>query len=291
MNAILQGRMDCIFVLLIGMVLSVTLLSASRTVFANDIGLIEADALMRGFDNWVVLDGRPKSEWSKKHIPGALSFSWEDYTRTDEHGVPYRVWPPHEIARALGSMGIDEKTPLVVYGDADTSWGGEGWVCWVLSWIGHRGPVRLLDGGIQSWTRSGYAIAQGVEKTVRKPVQYHFRVNGTFHITASEILTRKHELVLIDTRSTLEILKGRIPGAIHIPWSDFYSEKDRRPLRPDALKALLKKHRVDTTKTVVYYCTGGIRSAYAWYVHLLSGISAAINYEGGYEEWKRSRSK
>lgn len=291
MNAIPQARMDRFFVLLIGVIFSVTLLSASGTVFANDIGLIEADALMKGLDGWVVLDARPKSEWGKKHLPGALSLSWEDYTRTDEHGVPYRVWLPHELARALGAMGIDEKTPIVVYGDADTSWGGEGWVCWVLSWIGHRGPIRLLNGGIQSWTKSGYPIVEGAEEVVRKSVHYQHRVNPAFHITASEIVSRKRELVLVDTRSTLEILKGRIPGAIHIPWSDFYSGKDRRPLRPDTLRALLKKHRVDTTKTVVYYCTGGIRSAFAWYVHLLSGVSEAMNYEGGYEEWRRSESR
>jgi thiosulfate/3-mercaptopyruvate sulfurtransferase len=50
---------------------------------------------------------------------------------------------------------------------------------------------------------------------------------------------------------------------------------------------LLAKHGVDLRKPVVYYCTGGIRSGYAWMVHTLAGLPNGRNYEGGMEEWKR----
>jgi thiosulfate/3-mercaptopyruvate sulfurtransferase len=39
-------------------------------------------------------------------------------------------------------------------------------------------------------------------------------------------------------------------------------------------------------RPVVYYCKGGIRSAYAWMVHVLAGFPGACNFEGGMEEWK-----
>ncbi|MCK9173344.1 MAG: rhodanese-like domain-containing protein, partial [Desulfuromonas thiophila] len=29
------------------------------------------------------LDARPRSHWQQGHLPNALSFSWEDYSRTD----------------------------------------------------------------------------------------------------------------------------------------------------------------------------------------------------------------
>jgi thiosulfate/3-mercaptopyruvate sulfurtransferase len=255
--------------------------------FADDLGLIEAQTLYQKIAEWTILDARPKSEWVSGHIPGALSFSWEDYTRIDEHGIPYKVWTPQEIAKALSDMGIDEKTPIVVYGDADKSWGGEGWDCWVLSWLGHVGPIRLLNGGIQSWKNNRLPLKQGDDVAKRKPVQYTVKLNSDIDITTSEIVNQKSDIVLIDTRSTLERFRGKVPGSIHISWGDFFSGKERRPIQPLALKNLLTKKGVDTNKTIVYYCSGGMRSGYAWLVHHLSGLPPAKNYEGGYEAWKR----
>ena len=149
----------------------------------------------------------------------------------------------------------------------------------------------MLDGGIQAWKNNRFPLKQGEENTKRKPAQYKFKLNPHIDIATSEIENQKTNLVLVDTRSTLEWFKGKISGAIHIPWDDFFSGNERRPLHPDALKKLLKKKGIDTNKTIVYYCTGGIRSGYAWLVHQLSGLSSAKNYEGGYEAWKRLESK
>lgn len=263
----------------------------SGSVFALNLGIIEPAALNRNLANWVVLDARPKSEWMAGHIPGALSFSWEDYTRTDEKGVPYRVWPPADLAAQLGKMGISENTPIVVYGDADKSWGGEGWDCWVLSWLGHKGPVRLLAGGIQAWKDNRFLIKDGIEPRKFRPVQCKFKLEPNLDISTDDLKHQESTLTIIDTRSTLEWLKGRIPGAIHIQWTEFYTGKDRRPLSADALKKLLQKEGIDINKPIVYYCAGGIRSAYAWLVHQLSGLPTARNYEGGFEAWKRLSSR
>lgn len=273
------------------MLFLIHLFSWSEVVFANDLGLIEAQILNQQIAEWIVLDARPHSEWMSGHIPGALSFSWENYTRTDDHGIPYRTWQPHEIAKALGEMGINERTPLVVYGDADKSWGGEGWNCWVLSWIGHSGPIRMLNGGLQSWKNSGFPIKQGDETAKKKTAHYKVKLNTAIDISTSAIENQKANIVLVDTRSTLEWLRGKIPGAIHIPWEDFFSGRERRPLQSRDLKQLLKKNGVDTSNTIVYYCTGGIRSGYAWFVHQISGLPSAKNYEGGYEAWKKLESK
>jgi thiosulfate/3-mercaptopyruvate sulfurtransferase len=48
-----------------------------------------------------------------------------------------------------------------------------------------------------------------------------------------------------------------------------------------------KDHGVDAEKPLVYYCTGGVRSAYAWMVHQLCGLPPARNYGGGMEDWTR----
>lgn len=268
-------------------VLFMVVLVSVGTVRAADLALLEPQALAKSRSAWVVLDARPRADWQAGHIPGARSFSWEEYTRTDEKGVRYKLWPSEQLAKALGEMGIDEKTPLVVYGDADKSWGGEGWACWLFARLGHKGPVRLLSGGIQAWRGQGLPMAEGAEKVAAKPRSYRFRSTPQVDVTTAELQARKSGVTLIDTRSTLEWLKGRIPGAVHIPWDDLYAGREHRPLSGEALKKLLRDKGVPLDRPIVYYCTGGIRSGYAWLVHQLAGLPAACNYEGGMEEWEK----
>jgi len=68
---------------------------------------------------------------------------------------------------------------------------------------------------------------------------------------------------------------------------NFYEGEVRRPLSPEKLKQLLASKGIDTSKPVVYYCTGGVRSAYAWLVHQLSGLQPAMNYEEGMVAWEK----
>lgn len=235
----------------------------------------------------MALDARPRARWQGGRIPGAHSFSWEDYTRTDEAGVPYRPLPVPELALALGKLGIAADTPVVVYGDADQSWGGEGWTCWVLAWLGHRGPIRLLAGGVQAWEHAGFPLVAGAESTAPQPVVYEARLRAEVDQAGEELARRLPDICVIDTRSTMERVLGRIPGSVHIPWEQFYEGEERRPKDPEKLRRLLAEHGIREDQPVVYYCAGGVRSAYAWLVHELSGLPPSRNYEGGMEDWKR----
>jgi thiosulfate/3-mercaptopyruvate sulfurtransferase len=255
---------------------------------ASDIGLIDAATLNQSFLSWVILDARPRKEWQAGHIPSARSFSWEEYTRTDEKGIAYRILPPELLAETLGKMGMDENTPVAVYGDADTSWGGEGWTCWALAWLGHNGPIRLVDGGIQAWTENGFSVKIGDEPYTHEPLVYRHNLRSSINITAEKIRNLPSGFQLVDTRSTLEWIKGRIPGAVHISWEKFYTGKTRCPITPTATRALLMQNNVNPDRPVVYYCAGGIRSGYAWMVHHLAGLPEAVNFEGGMAEWEKT---
>jgi thiosulfate/3-mercaptopyruvate sulfurtransferase len=264
------------------LILATFLVSLASVSFATDLGLIEATALKSNPAQWVMLDSRPRAEWEGGHIQGAISFNWESYTRTDAKGVKYSSLPPQELAAVLAELGIDENTPMVVYGDADKSWGSEGYTAWLLTWLGHKGPVRLLNGGIQSWRAQNLPLVKGQEKPAARKAGYKVNLNSQYSVSTEDIQSAKGAYSLVDVRSTFEWIKGRIPGAVHIPWDDFYTGKDRHPLPPADLKKLLIKHGVDTSKPVVYYCLGGVRSAFAWTVHQLSGLPNAKNYKGSW---------
>jgi len=233
----------------------------------------------------VTLDARPKKVWAKGHIPGAISFNWEEYTKIDEQKIPYRTLPPQEMARVLGRLGIHESDIIVITGDADSSWGGEGWIAWTLQWIGHQGPVYLLSGGVSGWKNAGYLITK--KSTPRPSTHYTPHPNPNTFMSATTLRGNLVSFTLIDTRSFREWITGHIPGAIHIPWKKMIDKKSRTPIPPEEMKALLIKKKVPLNKPIVYYCTGGVRSGWTWMAHGMAGFPTAINLEGGYEEWKR----
>ena len=231
----------------------------------------------------VVLDGRPEAVYLKGHIPGSFDFSWEKFTHTDPEGVKYRLISPRKLAKVLGKMGISEESTVVAYGDADSSWGGEGWVLWVLDYLGHRGRLLLLNGGISAWVKEGLPLKSGREKACR-PTKYHLRLRPGSNCDTRWIKGHLEKINIIDTRSMPEYLLGSLPGAIHIRWKSLL-KRDGSIRSKKEILALLKSKGVNPKRTTVYYCTGGIRSGFAYVIHEVFDLGPARNFEGGTEEW------
>ena len=251
-----------------------------------NIGMIEVHELLRQPSQWVVLDARPVKNWKAGHIPDAISFDWHDYTRQTESEIKHSLIPAEDIASALGKMGIDEYTQLVVYGDADTSEGGEGWACWVLSWLGHKGSIRLLQGGIQAWQAENLKLSQHIDNNLTK-TKYSITLREELNVSAANLKSNLDKIVLVDNRSIFEWFWGRLPDAVHLPWNSLYRGNNHRLIAPGEYQSLMRKKGIDPDKKVVFYCSAGVRSAYAWTAHRLSGYSNAVNFSGGMEEWKK----
>ncbi|NTW37414.1 MAG: sulfurtransferase, partial [Syntrophobacteraceae bacterium] len=214
-------------IILLALLLIAAVSNGASKGLALDLGSLEPQELKEQLGTWTLLDARPGKDWESGHIPGALLFSWEDHIQGNGSEGAYRLPEPEKLALELGRMGISESSPVVVYGDADRSWGGEGWAVWVLSWLGHKGPVRLLDGGIQSWRQRGYPLASGAIREQPAGRHYTTDVRGELNIEAVQLGDRAGHLAVIDTRSTFEWLTGRLPNAVHIPWTEFFEGKER----------------------------------------------------------------
>jgi thiosulfate/3-mercaptopyruvate sulfurtransferase len=278
-----------VLVVLLLLVSTIPAISGSSASGGPDLGLLDVGELTANPAAWVILDARPRSVYKEGHLPGARSFSWEELTRTDANGVPFKILPPEELALVLGAKGIDEHAAVVVYGDADKSWGGEGWACWALAWVGHQGPIRLLNGGTQAWASQGLELQVGDEPAATQTRTYTARPRPELLAETTVLRADPGAFTILDVRSLTEWLGGHIPGAIRIPWDEFYQGPDRRPLPAEKVRELFRRHDVRLDRPVVYVCTGGIRSGYVWLIHELSGLPAASNYEGGMEEWKRTK--
>lgn len=276
---------------MLGLVLS-GMAAAADNVPKPDLGLIKPQKLQQHLKRWTLLDARPKSQWQQGHIPRARCFSWQEYTTSDSQKVKYRTLPASQIAATLASWGIRPQTPVVIYGDADTSWGGEGWAAWVLTWLGHQGPIRLLDGGIEAWRQQTGQLSTAASVKAQAPAAtYPVNLRSTYTLSTSQLAANPEAYQLVDVRHYLkEYLLGHLPQAQHIHWHDFHQGTLRQPLSPEDLAELLHNNGIDPQgKPIVYYCTGGIRSGYTWLVHMLAGLPPAINYEGGTAAWNQLR--
>ena len=263
---------------------------------AMDIGLTDAQRLSETRSCLTIIDARHPSLYKAAHIPGAKSFYWGAHTSPENASPPWALHPPEELAAALTRMGIHRDTPLVVYGSGKDGYGGEGWAIWVLAYLGHQGPIRLLKGGLPAWQATKRPLSTP-EAPIEPPaptgpsllLAYNFQLNP--HVLAEIPDMDTKRAVPIDTRSLVERLGDSLPGARAIHWKSFFAQDGFSPLPPDQLKALIQSRDIQPKQPVIYFCTGGIRSAWAWLVHTLALPGTARNFEGGMAVWPGGKTK
>ena len=241
----------------------------------------------------VVVDARgPWDYFVQGHLPGAIWLPWwrfrDGWLRT---GALPRDLPA--LARRLATNGVDERRPVVVYGAARGGWGEEGRVAWMLHYLGHP-RVSILDGGIGAWTRAGGATTRvrprpGAAVFTARPVAAA-RASAAdvarAAATGTLLLDVRSEAEWRGARRYLSRRGGRIPGAVHLTWSDLLAADgtlDRSP----ALAARLAALGLTPTRPVIAYCVGGVRSGEAFVALRALGFRHVRNYDGSWWEWER----
>lgn len=95
----------------------------------------------------------------------------------------------------------------------------------------------------------------------------------------NDVLAHQHEIgpgdqeiVVVDVREKHEWNEGHIPGALHVPRG--------------FLELQIEEAVPDTSKTVVLYCAGGVRSLIAGTTLQQMGYKDVISMSGGFGQWK-----
>jgi len=249
--------------------------------------LVSADETYTKREGLTIIDCRAKAEYLRGHISGAINFdvfkhSWRD---TSINGL-------REFTRRMESevrhIGIRADRPVVAYDDISGSFAARG--AWNLLYLGHE-EVMLLDGGLSSWTRSGFPTQKEPPEIV--PSDFFARPREEF-IAGRDLITAKsndEKVRVIDTRSLKEYIgakqraqrTGKIPKAIHIDWQEnLTSEGLFESL--ETLKKLYDSCGVSQDKEVITYCQGGYRAAHTFLALKMLGYQVR-NYIGSWAEW------
>jgi thiosulfate/3-mercaptopyruvate sulfurtransferase len=234
-----------------------------------------------------ILDVRSQAKYDAGHIPGAVHASVEPWSKAVVAGKADSAFWRRELAK----VGVSPQIPVVVYSD-DVREAARAW--WLLKFAGVP-DVRLLNGGWKAYTLA--KLPEQKEATTATAEPHDWKPDTTRLADKQLVLEEyKNGCVCIDARSSGEFRGeralakngGRIPGAIHLEWSELLDPKTDKFLPQQKIQLLLKERHIDLNKPQITYCQSGGRAAVVAFGLELAGASNVRNYYRSWSEWGNS---
>ena len=246
----------------------------------------------------IIIDTRSKLKFLMGHIPGAVNLnSWREFTSKKNGIKGLLIEDKTFISNRLAQAGINPKKSIIIYSNPDNPWRTDGRFFWMFERYGFTN-VAILDGGFDAWKDNGEAIERGFQKEEKPLIINQNKINLNSEVIADKylinnVLNNKNYL-LIDNRTQKEYhgaipygspRGGHIPNAIHIHWPDFFNKDGTLKSTAD-LSNLIQKAGIQIDQEIIVYCTGGVRSAMAYFVFRYLGFKVR-NYDGSWWDWSQ----
>lgn len=267
--------------------------------------LISPQALAEHIDapGWVLLDCRYSLEdadygqrsYAEGHIAGAhFADLGRDLSAPVIKGVTGRhpLPEPAQLQERLQRWGIDADSKVVVYDDGPGAYAARAW--WLLTWLGKRDGVFLLDGGLAAWHAAGLPLS--LDAASAEPGDFVGTPDDTRVVDAAHLQARLYDpqLTLLDARALPRFL-GEVepidPVAGHIPGAQCAAFTEN--LGPDGrfLPAEQLRARFDAqlhgwpVEQAVAYCGSGVTACHNLFAMALAGYPLATLYPGSWSDW------
>ncbi|MCU1513708.1 MAG: sulfurtransferase [Microbacteriaceae bacterium] len=223
------------------------------------------------------------------HIPGALFADLlEEFSEPDARFAFTR--PSRErFELAVGALGIDNSTAVVVYDSAVGQWASRVW--WLFRAFGYD-AVAVLDGGLTAWNREDREVDIGHREPLPATFTAIERQNLWVDKAFVEAVVRGEEKAALvcgvppkefSGESGSRARPGHIPGSVSVPAGRLV-DREANTLLPEALLREAFAPAI-TGERIVAYCAGGIAAASdALALTLLGELDVAI-YDGSLNEW------
>lgn len=255
---------------------------------------------------------RNPDDYAKGHIPGAVPVD----TNTLESPETWNRRSPEEVSAALLALGITADTTVVLYGrfsspDNDAPFPGSSagqlaaFRCaFIMLWAGVR-DVRVLNGGLQSWTDAGFetTTAPGTPRPAESfgaaiPAAPELAVD----VPEAKRILAAADANLVSVRSWPEYIgevsgynyilkKGRIPGSVFGNCgSDAYHMENYRNLDHTTREygevvEVWREAGITPDAHNAFYCGTGWRGSEAFFNAWLLGWPRVSVFDGGWFEW------
>lgn len=246
-------------------------------------------------------------QYAQGHIPGAVYVDLETELASSAPNLGRHPLPaPDQLAAAVGRWGIMPGQEVVVYDAVSGMSAARAW--WLLRWAGLKN-VRILDGGLDAWTRAGGTLEQGVQvppatnptiSTGHMPTM-NIDQAGEFPLDGFLIDARAGERFRGETEP-IDPRAGHIPGALNIPTASllntdgtFKSAVDLRQIYEQAgvledTEALGEGEWPIPAADVGVYCGSGVTACHEIAVLASLGIDATL-FPGSWSQWSNDQSR
>ncbi len=253
-----------------------------------------------------------KEDYTSGHIPGAIHLD----TLNLESPDGWNRRSPAELQEAFERLGVTHDTTLILYGrcakptmeDPDPG-KRAGQIAAMraalISMYSGVEDVRVLDGGLDAWQATGYAVVTGETPPEAAPSfgkKIPARPELIVDMEEARRMLGDPRSDLVSVRSWAEFTgelsgyhyvgpKGRIPGAVFGNCgSDAYHMQNYRnhdnSMRDyKEIERNWEEVKITPDKRVAFYCGTGWRASEAFFCAYLVGWERIAIYDGGWLEW------
>jgi len=275
-------------------------LSIQERNYEIDDLLVSTDWLENNLndENLIILDLDSSEEYLSSHIPGSYNVK-DNYFKTSLEDRTH-VQDINQITKTFSDLGISSDTTVVGYDRSACLYSFR--LAWVLNYFGHSN-VKVLDGGFPKWD---------FESRKKESGEIYPKKTGNFipKEPLSEIFVSKDEILQIldknddiqifdvrsdDERNGINLRGGKrggyIPTSLHKEWVNFNTDGDIPVLKSsDEILEITRSLGLDSKKTTITYCQGGIRAAHVFWTLKLAGFKNVKNYDASWREWGQDES-
>lgn len=234
----------------------------------------------------IIYDGRSKKEYDAGHIPGAISFPFNQAYFSKDRAL-YVKGRTH-IALLLREKGLDRKKQVIVYDNGDLESAAR--LFWILTLYGHEN-VAVFEPGYSAWKKShpSEQHAQDIKPSLFEP---NFNASVYASTTVVKLATYSQKYTILDVRSldeyqgrkSMSSTYGRIPSSLHYPISSLYKEESGLRVVKNNIELASSFSHFGRDKKYITYCNLGKNSTLSFYVLKRAGFDVAL-YDGSWIDW------
>jgi thiosulfate/3-mercaptopyruvate sulfurtransferase len=244
---------------------------------------------------WALGDPHGREHYLDGHLRGAVFVDLETELADPPSPAAGRHPMPslQRLQSAARRWGIRDGDRVVAYDASGGQAAARAW--WLLRWGGLT-DVRLLDGGLAAWRRTGGDVVTG--DVVSEPGNVVLTGGGMPVLSIDEAAALPATGLLLDARAgeryrgevePVDPRAGHVPGAISAPTTENLTLDGS--LRPAAeLRERFAVLGVETGRPVGVYCGSGVTAAHEVAALAVAGIDAAL-WPGSWSQWSNDPSR
>jgi thiosulfate/3-mercaptopyruvate sulfurtransferase len=235
-----------------------------------------------------IISARKEADYKKAHLKNAIHIDLKKMVSdTDPKGV---LKSPDELAKYLGSKGIDGSGLIVIYDDGKMKYAGRTY--WIFKYLGVEN-VKVLHRDLKKWQPARLMVTKSPTKIVAKTFTPKIDKSIFVDLAWMKAHYKDANVVLVDVRppdefhgtSTKPESKGHIPGAKNMEFTKVLKENGN--MKPKAeIQALADGVGATADKTIILYCGTSTRAGIVFLAFKnILGLPDVKVYEGAYNEW------